>query len=40
MIEILRKIWRFAGEEQKNIRTSIIGCFFFAVFHMFQIPHP
>lgn len=27
MIEILRKIWRFAGEEQKNIRTSIIGCF-------------
>ena len=37
MIEILRKIWRFAGEEQKNIRTSIIGCFFFAVFHMFQM---
>ena len=31
MIEILRKIWRFAGEEQKNIRTSIIGCFFFAL---------
>ena len=37
MIEILRKIRRFAGEEQKNIRTSIIGCFFFAVFHMFQM---
>ena len=37
MIEILRKIWRFAGEEQKNIRTSVIGCFFFAVFHMFQM---
>ena len=37
MIEILRKIWRFAGEEQKNIRTSIIGCFFFAVFHMLQM---
>lgn len=37
MIEILRKIWRFAGEEQKNIRASVIGCFFFAVFHMFQM---
>ena len=37
MIEILRKIWRFAGEEQKNIRTSVTGCFFFAVFHMFQM---
>ncbi len=37
MIQILRKIWRFAGEEQKNIRTSIIGCFFFVVFHMFQM---
>ena len=37
MIEILKKIWRFAGEEQKNIRTSIIDCFFFAVFHMFQM---
>ena len=25
------------GKNRKNIRTSIIGCFFFAVFHMFQM---
>ncbi|BCI60319.1 ABC transporter ATP-binding protein [Solibaculum mannosilyticum] len=37
MIEVLKKIWRFAGEEQKNIRKSIIGGFFYAIFHMFQI---
>ena len=37
MIEVLKKIWRFAGEEQKNIRKSMIGGFFFAIFHMFQI---
>ena len=37
MIEILKKIWQFAREEQTNIRTSIIGCFFFAVFYMFQM---
>ncbi len=37
MIEIFRKIWRFAGEEQKNIRNSIIIGFFNAIFHMLQI---
>ena len=37
MIEVLKKIWRFAGKEQKNIRKSMIGGFFYAIFHMFQI---
>ncbi len=38
MIEVLRKIWCFAGEEQRNIRKSV-WCwgFFYAIFHMFQI---
>ena len=37
MIEVLRKIWRFAGKEQKNINKSIFWGFFYAVFHMFQV---
>jgi ATP-binding cassette, subfamily B, bacterial IrtB/YbtQ len=37
MIEIFRKIWRFAGEEQKNIRNSILLGFLNAIFHMLQI---
>ncbi len=37
MIEIFRKIWRFAGEEQKNIRNSILIGFINAIFHMLQI---
>ena len=37
MIEVLRKIWRFAGEEQRNIRKSMVLGFFYAIFHMFQI---
>ena len=37
MIEVLRKIWRFAGKEQGNIRKSMVLAFFYAVFHMFQI---
>ncbi len=37
MIEIFRKIWKFAGEEQKNIRSSIIIGFINAIFHMLQI---
>lgn len=37
MIEIFRKIWNFAGEEQKNIKNSIIVGFVNAVFHMLQI---
>ena len=37
MIETFRGIWRFAGEEQRNIRRSVIACLFNAVFHMFEI---
>ncbi len=37
MIEGLRKIWCFAGEEQRNIRKSMVLGFFYAIFHMFQI---
>lgn len=37
MIGVLKKIWDFAGEEQGNIRRSMILGFCYAVFHMFQI---
>ena len=37
MIEVLKKIWQFAGDEQQNIRTSSFGSFIFAVFHMLQV---
>lgn len=37
MINALRKIWQFAGEEQKQINKSVILGFFYAIFHMFQI---
>ncbi len=37
MIEVLKKIWHFAGKEQKNISRSIFWGFFYAVFHMFQV---
>lgn len=37
MIEIFRKIWRFSGKEQKNIRNSIILSFINAIFYMLQI---
>lgn len=37
MLNALKKIWRFAGEEQKNINKSIAVGFLYAVFHMFQI---
>ena len=37
MIEVLKKIWRFAGQEQGNIRKSMVLGFFYAIFHMFQI---
>ena len=37
MIGVLKKIWDFAGEEQGNIRKSMILGFFYAVFHIFQI---
>ncbi len=37
MIESLTKIWRFAGEEKKEINKSIIFGFFHAVFYMLQV---
>ena len=37
MIEVLKKIWRFAGKEQWNITKSVFWGFFYAVFHMFQV---
>lgn len=37
MIEVLKKIWRFAGTEQKNISKSVFWDFFYAVFHMLQV---
>lgn len=37
MIAVLKKIWEFAGEEQKNINKSVVLGFFYAVFHMFQV---
>lgn len=37
MIEIFKKIWKFSGKEQKNIRNSIIAGFINAIFHMLQI---
>lgn len=37
MISVLKKLYQFAGEEQKNIKKSIFWGFFYAVFHMFQV---
>lgn len=37
MIAVLKKLYQFAGEEQKNINKSIFWGFFYAIFHMFQI---
>ncbi|MFL0251881.1 ABC transporter ATP-binding protein [Clostridium neuense] len=37
MIETFRKIWTFAGKEQKDIRNSIILNFINAIFYMLQI---
>lgn len=37
MLEVLKKIWRFAGDERKEINKSVAVSFLFAVFHMFQI---
>lgn len=37
MLDALKKIWQFAGEEQRNINKSIAVSFLYAVFHMFQI---
>lgn len=37
MIEIFKKIWVFAGKEQKNIKKSVFLGFINAIFHMLQI---
>lgn len=37
MLESIRKIWDFAGEERKNIKKSVFISFISAIFHMFQI---
>lgn len=37
MIEIMKKIWRFAESEQQKIRSSIIVGFIYAIFHMLQV---
>ncbi len=37
MIEAFRKIWRFAGNERKNINRSVAVGFLTAVFQMFQV---
>lgn len=37
MIEIFKKIWVFAGEEQRNMKKSILLNFVNAIFHMLQI---
>lgn len=37
MIEAFRKIWRFAGNERKNINKSVAVGFLNAVLQMFQV---
>lgn len=37
MLGALKKIWRFAGNEQGNIRKSILVGFLYAIFHMLQV---
>lgn len=37
MIEVFKKIWKFSGDEQKQIKKAIVLGFFNAVFHVFQI---
>lgn len=37
MIGVFRKIWDFAGTEQKNIRNSILSGFVNAMFHAMQL---
>lgn len=36
MLKAFRKIWHFAGEERKNVRSSIVLAFFNAVFYALQ----
>lgn len=37
MIDALKKIWQFAGEERNNINKSVVIGFFYAVFYMLQV---
>lgn len=37
MLNALKKIWQFAGEESREINKSVVLNFFYAVFHMFQV---
>jgi len=37
MIEVFKKIWQFAGNEQNNIKKSVAIGFIYAIFHMFQV---
>ncbi|MDO4268137.1 MAG: ABC transporter ATP-binding protein [Eubacteriales bacterium] len=37
MLNALKKIWQFAGNERTNINKSIAAGFVFAIFHMFQV---
>lgn len=37
MLNALKKIWSFAGEERSNVNKSIGVGFLYAVFHMLQI---
>lgn len=37
MIEAFKKIWQFAGEEQKNINRSVAVSFLSAALQMFQV---
>ena len=37
MIGVFKKIWDFAGTEQKNIRNSILSGFVNAMFHAMQL---
>lgn len=37
MIETFRKIWRFSGDERRNINKSVVVSFFNALFHMLEV---
>lgn len=37
MISVLKEIWEFAGNEQSEIKKSILGSFLYAIFYMFEM---
>ena len=37
MLDALRKIWAFAGREQRNLNYSVLLGVLYAVFHALQI---